>query len=129
MGAVLSLLCLYIFLLSKRLNRSRFSRTRPFPSTEQLLKSSEDWKTIDVLQNSGFDVATNKRYIITGASGSFGVWLVQILQQRGERKIYCLDLVPPPEKIQTLEGVHFIRCDITNPEQVEQAFRIVTPDV
>lgn len=130
---VFVLLGAYIFALSRRLNRSRFQphkhRSRPFPSEEELLKESEDWSRIDVLQGSGVDEPTNKRYLITGASGSFGVWLVQILQKRGERHIYCLDVAPLPPSIAGLEGVKHLTCNITSKDEVKRAFEIARPDV
>ncbi|KAK9897525.1 NAD(P)-binding protein [Cystobasidium minutum MCA 4210] len=130
---VLVLLCSYTYALSKRLGRSRFQpdkrRSTPFPTDEELLRSSEHWAEIDVLQDPGVEQPTNKRYLITGACGSFGVWLVQILHRRGEREIYCLDMAPLPPSIQGLEGTHYLRCDISSADDVKRAFEKARPDV
>lgn len=133
-GAILLLtLFAYTIALSKRLRRSRFNplehRSRPFPNVEELLDESLKWDQIDVLQDSSVDTPTGKRYLVTGAAGSFGVWLVQILQRRGERHIYCLDLAPLPSNISNLEGVHSIKGNITSKDDVRRAFDTSRPDV
>lgn len=130
---VLLLVCTYTYALSKRLGRSRFKpderRSKPFPTDKELLRSSEHWSRIDALQGSGAEVTTNKRYIVTGACGSFGVWLVQILHRRGERKIFCLDMAPLPPVLSRLEGVTYLKCNITSTEDVTRAFEKARPDV
>nr|ABR17812.1 unknown [Picea sitchensis] len=132
-ASVLFFACAYAFALSRRLGRSRFvphkHRSRPFPSEEKLLQESSNWRQIDVLEGSGVEEPTGKRYLVTGASGSFGVWLVQILQRRGERHIYCLDLAPLPSLVSGLEGVHYFKCNITSKDEVKAAFEIAQPDV
>ena len=130
---VLVTLAAYTIALSSRLRRSRFNpqkhRSRPFPNTEKLIEESSNWSQIDVLRDSGVDKPTGKRYLVTGAAGSFGVWLVQSLQRRGERHIYCLDLAPLPSDISSLEGVHYLKGNITSKNDVSRAFETSLPDV
>lgn len=127
------LLCAYTYALSKRLGRSRFEpdkrRSKPFSKDEELLRSTANWAEIDVLQDSGVEEPTHKRYLVTGACGSFGVWLVQILHRRGERKIYCLDMAPMPPALSVLDGVYYMKCNITSALDVNQAFAEARPDV
>lgn len=130
---VVILLSAYTYALSKRLGRSRFEpdkrRSKPFPTDEGLLRSSANWAEIDVLQDSGVEEPTHKQYLVTGACGSFGVWLVQILHRRGERKIYCLDVAPMPPALSALDGVHYLKCNITSAQDVDHAFEEARPDV
>lgn len=134
LGAILAIACLvYAYLLSKRLDASRFNREAlgvPMPSDEQLLRDSADWRDIDVLQGTGAaKAATGKRYLITGSSGNFGGHAVQLLHSRGERTIFCLDILPLPPAIAALDGVHFRKCNITDPAAVQEVFREAKPDV
>lgn len=132
-ASLLAVLCAYTYALSRRLGRSRFRpdqrRDKPFPTDEELLKSSANWRSLDVLRDSGVEEPTHKRYVVTGACGSFGVWLVQILHRRGERHIYCLDLAPLPQALREHEGVEYIKCNITSKHDVKKAFEIARPDV
>lgn len=119
----------YLYLLAGRLERSRFSRKKAFPSSEELVKEGAEWREIDVLQGSKVAQPTHRRYLVTGACGSLGVWLVGILHRRGERNIFCLDFALPPASIRGLSGITFIQCDITNQQKVKDAFRTARPDV
>lgn len=126
-----TVLAVYCYLLSRRLDASRHVRPaeRPFPSDEELLRSSEDWRDIDVLRGTPVNQPTGRRYLLTGACGNFGPYLTKLLHQRGEREIYLLDLQPPAPWIAALKGVHYINCDITSYESVRAAFQQSNPDV
>jgi len=121
----------YAWLLSKRLDSSRYARpaSSPFPSDEELLASSEDWRDIDVLEGTEVDTATTRRYLITGSNGNFGPHLTKLLHQRGERSIFLLDIVPPAPSIAALKGITYIHCNITSYESVRAAFEQAQPDV
>ena len=123
------ILTTYVFLVAKRLDQSRHVRTTPFPSKEELLQDSENWAAIDMLDDARINQPTGKRYLVTGASGNLGVYMVQILARRGEQHVYCLDILPLPLLLQGYKGVHFIKCDITSAASVNAAFDVARPDV
>lgn len=119
----------YAFLLGKRLDTSRHVRTEPFPSDEQLLQESEDYKTIDVLEPS-IRSPTSKRYLVTGGFGQLGLHgVVDLLHRRGERAIHILDIASPPPGYLPKEGIIWHRCDLTSAEAVKKVFEEVQPDV
>jgi len=128
---LLTLCLVYVYFLNKRLDESRFQRgpNNPFPSDEAIFKDSEDWRDVNVLEGTEVQEATGKRYLITGANGNFGPYLVSLLHDRGERTIYLLDIVPPPTWVAALKGVHYIKCNITSRASVQAAFKEARPDV
>ena len=132
LGACALLAAVYAYLLSKRLDQSRFSREKlgiVMLTDEQLLEDSAKWREIDVLKSTNLSKATGKRYLITGCSGNLGVHAVQLLYSRGERAIYCLDISPLPPDIASLQGVHFRTCNITDASAVQAVFQEAQPDV
>jgi nucleoside-diphosphate-sugar epimerase len=119
----------YAFLLGKRLDTSRHVRTTPFPSDEQLLEESEDYKSIDVLEPS-IRSPTNKRYLITGGFGQLGLHgVVDLLYRRGERAIHILDVASPPSGYLPKDGIIWHNCDLSSEEAVKRVFEEVQPDV
>lgn len=125
---------LYIWLLNQRLNTVRFKRapgsgSGTFPSDEELLNTSANYASIDVLLDSGVSNETGKRYLVTGACGSTGLEAVKLLQRRGEKHIFALDITPPPPSLQSLSGVTFLKTDLTSAEAVNDAFSQARPDV
>lgn len=128
-GAVVST---YLWLLSRRLQESSFDRRKaglPFPTDEELLEDAANWSEVDLLAGTRVAQATGKTYLVTGAAGNAGAQLVKLLQQRGERRIYCLDIMALPASLDRLDGVHFRRCDISSREAVSAIFDEAKPDV
>ena len=119
----------YAILIARRLNQSRYLRTTPFPSHEELLEASENWAAIDVLDDERIKHSTGKRYLVTGASGQLGSCMVELLARRGEQYIYCLDATPLPLNLQNRDGVHHIKTDIRSSEEVNAAIEKARPDV
>ena len=77
------------------------------------------WRDVDVLKKASAGTysiaeATGRRYLVTGASGNLGTFVVELLHRRGERHIYCMDISPLPKTLTSFEGVHFVKCDITD---------------
>ena len=122
---------LYLWLLDQRLNKSHFKRLpgRFSPSDEQLLQNSANYASIDVLLDSGVNNETGKRYLVTGASGTTGSEICRILWRRGERHVFALDIAPLPRTLQNLEGITFLKTDITSADAVKNAFSVARPDV
>ena len=127
-------LSIYCYLVGLRLDASRFRRQTSFPTDEQLLADGGAWRDIDVLKNTSagtYSIAevTGRRYLVTGASGNLGAFVIELLHRRGERRIYCMDISPLPKTLASLEGVHFVNCNITDAEAVHAVFEGIKPDV
>ena len=70
--------------------------------------------------------ASAKRFLVTGAKGFIGSWIVKVLIERGDRPL-ILDLDADSHRLrallseQQLESVGFIRGDVSRLEDVERA--------
>jgi nucleoside-diphosphate-sugar epimerase len=70
--------------------------------------------------------ASAKRFLVTGAKGFIGSWIVKVLIERGDRPL-ILDLDADSHRLrallseQQLESVRFIRGDVSKLEDVERA--------
>lgn len=130
--ALACLTALYLHLLARRLRSSHFDRATcgvPFPTEEEILRDSAKCSDIDPLADSRISGSTGKTYLVTGAAGNVGSYMVQLLHKRGERRIYCLDVCPLPAFLADLDGVIFRRCDIGDPATVDAIFTASRPDV
>lgn len=65
---------------------------------------------------------------VIGGSGLLGSAIIRLLRERGEKKIYNLDLREPPKGLHT-EDVPFTSVDITSFRSVNEAFTKIKPDV
>ena len=132
--AAVAALSIYCYLVGLRLDASRFERRTPFPTDEELLADGGAWCDIDVLKTASAGTysiaeATDRRYLVTGASGNLGAFVVELLHRRGERQIYCMDISPLPKTLTSLDGVHFVKCNITDAKAVHALFAEIKPDV
>jgi nucleoside-diphosphate-sugar epimerase len=62
--------------------------------------------------------------VVTGGTGFVGMRLVEMLVERGAKKVICFDIVPPPEghwQHPAIEYRHGADGDITRPEAVAAA--------
>ena len=70
--------------------------------------------------------ASSKRFLVTGAKGFIGSWIVKVLIERGDRPL-ILDLDADSHRLrallneQQLESVGFIRGDVSKLDDVERA--------
>src|SRR5947199_3361025 len=68
----------------------------------------------------------NPRYLITGAKGFIGAWIVKNLVERGERP-WIFDQDPACHRLEAIlsreafEMVHFVRGDVTDFEALDRA--------
>ena len=132
--AAVAALSIYCYLVGLRLEASRYKRRTPFPTDEELLADGAAWRDVDVLKKASAGTysiaeATGRRYLVTGASGNLGTFVVELLHRRGERHIYCMDISPLPKTLTSFEGVHFVKCDITDAKAVHALFAEIKPDV
>ncbi len=56
---------------------------------------------------------------VTGGTGFVGQRLVEMLVERGAKKVISFDIVPPPKDAWQHPNIQWVVGDITNPEQVQ----------
>ena len=60
---------------------------------------------------------------VTGGTGFVGQRLVEMLVERGAKKVISFDIVPPPKEAWTHPNVQWVVGDITKAEQVQEAMK------
>jgi sterol-4alpha-carboxylate 3-dehydrogenase (decarboxylating) len=58
---------------------------------------------------------------VTGGTGLCGMRLVEMLVERGAKRVVCFDIVPPPEGAWKHERIEYVIGDITNLDDVVNA--------
>lgn len=108
----------YLLLLSRRLSPA----TPPRQTQSEDHLESISYHAIDLLHT--VPPPTQKHYTVIGGSGAVGSHLVRLLLRRGElpERLTVLDTAPLPEELEG-RGVKWVRCDITDYEQVREGLQ------
>lgn len=61
--------------------------------------------------------------LVTGGSGFVGQRLVEMLVERGSKRVVSFDIAPTPKDARKCPEIEYIQGDLTNPEQVLDACR------
>ena len=61
--------------------------------------------------------------VVTGGTGFVGQRLVEMLVERGAKKVISLDIVPPPKDAWQHPAIDWRVCDVTDKEGVSAAIK------
>ena len=87
------------------------AKLAPFLSPEQVLAASQEHPAVPA------------RCVVTGSSGFVGQRLVEMLVERGAQKVVAFDISPPPAEHWDHPNITYVRGDLRNPDDVNNAIK------